>query len=96
MGSFVIIGKIFGQFQPSFTYQAFFLDTAGQNIIFGAVGLAVFLCASILETRTDLGDWVNNRPVFIRWCGYFVIIAMIMFMGNFDAVVSGGFEYAQF
>lgn len=95
-GSFAIIGKIFGQFQPGLTYQAFFLDTAGQNIIFGAVGLLLFLCASILETKTNLGDWVNKKPVLIRWCGYFVIIAMILFMGNFDSVVSGGFEYAQF
>ena len=72
------------------------MDTSVQNIVFGAVGLVFFLCASILETGTDLGSWVNKKPFIIRWCGYFVIITMILFMGNFDAVVSGGFEYAQF
>lgn len=95
-GSFVIIGRILGDFHPCLTYQALFLDTVWQNIVFGAVGLAVFFCAELLETRKNLWEWINERSVPVRWSLYLLLIAMIVFMGNFDAVTAGGFEYAQF
>lgn len=95
-GSFAIIGKILFHFQPQFTYKALFVDAKWFNTAYAMGGLLIFLCVSILETRNTLEAWMEKRPALLRWCIYLAFIAMIGYLGNFDAVVTGGFEYAQF
>lgn len=95
-GSFVIISRMLFHFRPQFTYQAFFMDAKWFNTAYAMGGLLIFLAVSILETRTTLEDWMGKRPAVVRWAIYLIFIAMIGYLGNFDAIMTGGFEYAQF
>lgn len=95
-GSFVIIGRILFHFNPQLTYKALFMDAKWFNTAYAMGGLLIFLAVSLLETRTTLEEWMGKRPFAVRWLIYLSFIAMIGYLGNFDAIVTGGFEYAQF
>ena len=95
--SFVFLKKIFCEFQPVFARSTFFLDTEPGTLCTIALGLCLMLMVSILEERgNSIGTLLVASPLAVRWLIYLAVLTMLIFLGNFDAAVTGGFEYAQF
>lgn len=96
MHSLSIAKRILLDFRPEFTYEAFFRNMQWYNLIYIAVGLVLFLCVSIIQTREPAREWIGAKPVVVRWVVFLALIGMILCFGSFDSAVRGGFEYAQF
>ncbi len=61
-------------------------------ILFGCV---IILVVSILKERgIAIRESVAAKPLVVRWCAYYALIAMILFLGYIGA--TQGFIYAQF
>lgn len=96
MGSLRIFKKIALEFHPSLDYVSLFQDTESFRLIYVAIGLALFLLVSILQTKGKVRDLLASKPVVVRWVVYLFLLTLIVFMGAFDSTAIGGFEYAQF
>lgn len=95
--SLVIIKRILFHFSPEFTYSALFMDADWYRLVFALIGLCILLIVSIVqETREDAGAYLERKPLVLRWCAYLLVLGLLVYTGNFDVKVTGGFEYAQF
>lgn len=95
--SILILKKILFAFEPSFTYQAFFMEIGWQQLLFAAIGLGCFLIVSIMQERElAVGSVLIKTPLVVRWGIYAFLLVLLIYTGNFDMVVAGGFEYARF
>lgn len=95
--SFSILKKIFLHFDPAFTYAAFFMETQWPQLLFAGIGLLLFLVVSIVqEWGYAAGTVLVKTPILVRWGIYLILLILLIYTGNFDMVVTGGFEYARF
>lgn len=93
----MIIKRILFHFSPEFTYSALFMDADWYRLVFALIGLCILLIVSIVqETREDAGAYLERKPLVLRWCAYLLVLGLLVYTGNFDVKVTGGFEYAQF
>ena len=94
--SLLFIKKIFTEFQPKFTYEAFFMDLPWFQVVYFMIGILLLLIAEAVQTRGHVREQLGKMLFIKRWAIYAALILMIIFMGAFNTAIPGGFEYAQF
>lgn len=95
--SFAVIRKILLDFRPEISYASLFMDAEWYRLIFAFTGLCLFLIVSIIQEKQGcVSVCLERKPLILRWGIYLVILGLLVYTGNFDTAVTGGFEYAQF
>lgn len=95
--SLLIVKRIVLNFDFQLTKAALFPETETYTLIYVGLGLALFFLVSIIqETKGSVGRYLALRPAGVRWAFYLLLLFMLVYMGKYDSVVTGGFEYAQF
>lgn len=88
---------MFLDFRPEISYSSFFLDADWYRLVFAFIGLCLFLAVStIQEKKGSVSSYLGQKPLVLRWGIYLAVLGLLVYAGNFDIVVTGGFEYAQF
>lgn len=94
--SFAMLKKIILGFHPALTCDSLFPGMEWYTLVYIGTGLMLMLIVSTIQTKTPFRDWLEKRPMIVRWGVYLLPGLLLMYMGAFDSVVTGGFEYAQF
>ena len=95
-GTLSAIKKIFTDFRPSLSYDAWFPKLEPQHLIFVIFGLAIFWCVSVIQEKHPVRPWLFSKPFLVRWACYLTLLGSILIMGAFSISMAGGFAYAQF
>lgn len=94
--SFGMIKKMIFSFRPSLSFDSLFPGMEWYTLVYIGTGLVLMLLVSSIQTKTPAREWLAKKPAPVRWGVYLMIGLLLISMGSFDSVVTGGFEYAQF
>lgn len=95
--SVAILNRMLFHFSPKPDWASCFLDTGWYTLAYAAMGLILFLTVSIIqEKHGSVGAVLDKKPFVVRFALYFLVLGLLIYTGNFDTVISAGFEYAQF
>jgi alginate O-acetyltransferase complex protein AlgI len=95
-GTLDVIRRIFTDFRPSLSYEAWFPKLAPEHIGFVLFGLVLFWIVSMIQEKHPVRPWLAQKPFALRWALYFLLLGSILTMGAFSISMVGGFAYAQF
>ncbi len=94
--AYYIIFNLFSDIAFSFSYvveslHLIFFSRAQLFILFFSI---LFMeCIHLFQEQTRIRQFLNNRPIFVRWSIYFIIITFILVFGEFN---EQEFIYFQF
>lgn len=95
-GVFDTIRRIFTDFRPSLSFEAWFPKLVPQDLIFLAIGLTAMLAVDLVQEKQPVRALIARQHTALRWLLYLGALAGILIMGTFSISMTGGFTYAQF
>lgn len=94
--SLSILKRIFTDFSPSLSFEAWFPEMTVQGVWFSLYGLILLWIVSFIQEKHPVRPWFAEKPLVIRWICYLLLLGSVLTMGAFTISMVGGFAYAQY
>jgi D-alanyl-lipoteichoic acid acyltransferase DltB (MBOAT superfamily) len=69
------------------------LGVTKAELFIGIAAIILMEVIHIMQSKYNLKEWINSRPLFLRWSIYYAVVLMIIFLGVYE---NRQFIYFQF
>jgi D-alanyl-lipoteichoic acid acyltransferase DltB (MBOAT superfamily) len=69
------------------------LGVTKTELFIGIAAIILMETIHIMQSKYNLKEWINSRPIFLRWSIYYAVVLMIIFLGVYE---NRQFIYFQF
>ena len=77
-------------------FSAFKLGMQKEDFIFSVVLILLLMLLEYINTKTSIYDFVQNRPLPVRWAVYMTGIFIVILFGVYGTLSANSFIYFQF
>ena len=81
---------------PMKKFDPFKLGMQKEDLVFSIILIVLLMILEYLHTKTDLYEFIQNRPLPVRWTIYMAGIFIVILFGVYGTLSANSFIYFQF